>query len=190
MFKIVTKSLILLIVMIIITGFLYPLLITGISKLFFNYKSSGSLIYIDGKLAGSELIGQNFKEEKYFHPRYSAAGVKGYDSLNSQGSNFAAANKDYLLSVQERAGLFRKENQLDSDILIPADAVTASGSGLDPEISIENALLQAERIARARNISAETLRSLIIKNSGRQYGFLGESVVNVFLLNLILDRMS
>lgn len=189
MLKIIIRSLMLLIVLIIITGIIYPLLITGISKIVFNNKSSGSLIYIDEKLAGSELIGQNFKGNKYFHPRPSAAGEKGYDSLNSQGSNFTASNDEFLTLVQNRVELFRKENQLDSSVSIPADIVTASGSGLDPHISIESALLQVERIAGVRKISPETIRRLVIENGDRQYGFIGEPVINVFKLNLLLDNI-
>ena len=189
MLKIIIKSLVFLIVLVILTGIIYPLFITGISKIVFNNKSSGSLIYIDRKLVGSELIGQNFKGEKYFHPRPSTAGSDGYNSLNSQGSNFAASNDEFLSLVQNRVELFRKENQLDSSVPIPADVVTASGSGLDPHISIEGALLQVERIAMVRKISPETLRTLVIENGGRQYGFIGEPVVNVLKLNLLLDNI-
>jgi len=189
MIKTVVRSLLLLIIMIIITGLIYPLLITGISRIAFPYKSSGSLIYTDGKLIGSELIGQDFKGPEYFHPRPSAAGQEGYDPLRSQGSNYAASNEEFLTMVSNRIDKFRKENQLDADIAIPADIVTASGSGLDPHISVESALLQVSRIARTRNISSESLRLLVIENGRRQYGFIGEPVVNVLKLNLLLDNM-
>lgn len=189
MLKIIIKSLMLLIVLIIITGLIYPLLVTGISRIAFNNKSSGSLIYIDGKLIGSELIGQNFTGKQYFHPRPSAAGKEGYDSQRSQGSNYAASNEEFLAIVYKRADKFRKENQIDTTVAIPADMVTASGSGLDPHISIESALLQVERIARARNISPETLHEMVIENGSRQYGFIGEPVVNVLKLNMLLDNM-
>jgi len=189
MLKIIIKSLMLLIILVIITGIIYPLLITGISKIIFSNKSSGSLIYSDGKLVGSELIGQNFKGEQYFHPRPSSAGRDGYEPLNSQGSNFAALNGEFLDLIEKRVELFRKENYLDSSVSIPADTVTASASGLDPHISVESALLQVERIARVRKISPETLKTLVIENGGRQYGFIGEPVVNVLRLNLLLDNI-
>ncbi|MCL4416823.1 MAG: potassium-transporting ATPase subunit KdpC [Actinobacteria bacterium] len=189
MLKTIARSLLILIILIIITGIAYPLLITGISKIAFHNKSSGSLIYNDGKLIGSGLVGQDFKGEGYFHPRPSFAGQQGYDALRSQGSNYAASNEKFLAMVRIRVDNFRKENQVDSNAAIPADIVTASGSGLDPHISIESALLQVSRIASARNISPETLRLLVIENGGRQYGFIGEPVVNVLKLNLLLDNM-
>lgn len=189
MIKILIKSLILLIILVIITGLIYPLLITGISRITFNNKSSGSLIYIDGKLIGSELIGQNFTGEQYFHSRPSTAGEEGYDPMRSQGSNFSAINEEFLSLVRSRAELFRKENQIDTNVSIPADMVTASGSGLDPHISVESALLQVKRIALARNISPVTLSNLVIENSGRKYGFIGEPIVNVLKLNMLLDNM-
>ena len=188
MLKTIARSFLILIILIIITGLAYPLLITGISRIAFHDKSSGSLIYTDGKLIGSELIGQYFKGEKYFHSRPSAAGRQGYDSLRSQGSNYAASNEEFLAMVRIRADSFRKENQIDAGVAIPADIVTASGSGLDPHISVKSALLQVSRIARARNISPETLRLLVIENGGRQYGFIGEPVINVLKLNLLLDN--
>lgn len=189
MLKTITRSFLILIILVIITGLAYPLLITGISRIAFHNKSSGSLIYIGGKLKGSELISQDFKGEQYFHSRPSAAGQEGYDSLKSEGSNYAASNEEFLAMIHVRADKFRKENQIDTGIAIPADIVTASGSGLDPHISVESALLQVSRIARARNISPETLRLLVIENGGRQYGFIGEPVINVLKLNLFLDNM-
>lgn len=188
MFKTIARSFLILIILIIITGLVYPLIITGISRIAFHGKSSGSLIYTDGKLIGSELIGQDFKGEKYFHSRPSVSGQQGYDSLRSQGSNYAASNEEFLAMVRIRADSFRKENQIGVGVAIPADIVTASGSGLDPHISVESALLQVSRIARARNISLEALRLLVIENGGRQYGFIGEPVINVLKLNLLLDN--
>ena len=187
--KIIARSFLILIILIIITGLAYPLLITGISRIIFHNKSSGSLIYNDGKLIGSGLVGQDFKGEGYFHPRPSFAGQQGYDALRSQGSNYAASNEEFLTMVRIRVDSFRKENQIDSSVAIPADIVTASGSGLDPHISIESALLQVSRIASARNISPETLRLLVIENGGRQYSFIGEPVVNVLKLNMLLDNI-
>ncbi len=114
MLKIIVRSFLILIIFIIITGFAYPLLITGISRIAFYYKSSGSLIYNDGKLIGSELIGQNFKGEQYFHPRPSVAGSRDMIHLRSQGSNYAASNEEFLAIVRIRVDNFRKENQIDS----------------------------------------------------------------------------
>jgi potassium-transporting ATPase KdpC subunit len=187
MIKTLIKSLFLLIILIILTGFIYPLIITGIAGLAFNHKSSGSLIYINDNIAGSELIGQSFISDKYFHSRPSFAGQNGYDPLKSGGSNYAPTNEEFISIVRDRTDDFKKENHLDISVYIPSDIVTASGSGLDPNISVESALLQAERISLARKIPVGSIRSLILNNSGRQYGFLGEAVVNVLKLNLLLD---
>lgn len=190
MVKNILRSFLLLIIFTIILGFLYPLLITGISKIIFPYRSLGSLIRIDDKVIGSELIGQNFTDEQYFHPRPSAAGKDGYDSLSSGGSNYAPANENFISIVKERINNFRKENNLKDYIEIPSDAVTASGSGLDPDISVENALLQADRIAKKRNVSISEINDLIRQNiEGRMLGFLGEPKVNVLKLNLLLDNL-
>jgi potassium-transporting ATPase KdpC subunit len=190
MLKTIGRSFILLLILVIITGLVYPLLITGVSRLAFYHKSNGSLIYDkEGKLIGSELIGQDFKTDKYFHSRPSAAGKPGYDPLKSGGSNYAAANEDFLALAIERSDKFRQENKLDGSIAIPSDMVTASASGLDPHISVSGALLQVARIASARNIDYQKVRILVTENSGRQYGFLGEPVVNVLKLNLLLDSL-
>jgi potassium-transporting ATPase KdpC subunit len=189
MLKTIGRSFLLLLILIIITGLAYPLFITGISRLAFPRKSTGSLIYKEGELIGSELIGQDFKTDKYFHSRPSAAGRQGYDPLKSGGSNYAAANDNFLALVIERSDKFRQENQLDKNIAIPSDVVTASASGLDPHVSVAGALLQVARIARSRNMDPEKIRLLIVENSRRQYGFLGQPVVNVLKLNLSLDSM-
>jgi K+-transporting ATPase ATPase C chain len=189
MLKTIGRSFMLMLILIILTGLAYPLLITGISRLAFPHKSTGSLIYKEGKLIGSEFIGQDFKTDKYFHSRPSAAGRQGYDPLKSGGSNYAAANEDFLALVSKRSDMFRQENNIDKSIAIPSDMVTASASGLDPHISVAGALLQIARIASARNIDYQKVRVLVIENSGRQYGFLGEPVVNVLELNLLLDSL-
>ena len=190
MFKNILRSFLLLIIFTIILGFLYPLLITGISKIIFPFRSSGSLIKYEGKIVGSELIGQNFKGEQYFHPRPSAAGKDGYDPLSSGGSNYAPTNEDFISAVKERLSNLRKENKLEDYIKIPSDAVTSSGSGLDPDISIDNALLQADRIAKKRNIPVSEINDLIRQNTEKRIlGFLGESKVNVLKLNLLLDNL-
>jgi len=190
MFKNILRSFLLLVIFTIILGFLYPLLITGISKIIFHYRSSGSLIKYEGKIVGSELIGQNFKGEQYFHPRPSAAGKDGYDPLSSGGSNYAPANEDFISAVKERISNLRKENNLEDYIKIPSDAVTSSGSGLDPDISVDNALLQADRIAKKRNIPVSEINDLIRQNTEKRIlGFLGEPKVNVLKLNLLLDNL-
>jgi K+-transporting ATPase ATPase C chain len=190
MLKTIGRSFMLMLILIIITGLVYPLFITGISRLAFPHKSTGSLVYDkEGKLIGSKLIGQDFKTEKYFQSRPSAAGNPGYDPLKSGGSNYAAANEDFLALVSKRSDKFRLVNKIDGSIAIPSDMVTASASGLDPHISVAGALLQAARVANARNIDYQKVRLVVIENSGRQYGFLGEPVVNVFELNLLLDSL-
>jgi len=190
MYKNILRSFLLLIIFTIILGFLYPLLITGISKIIFPYRSSGSLIKYEGKIVGSELIGQNFTGEQYFHPRPSAAGKDGYDPLSSGGSNYAPANEDFISAVKERISNLRKENKLEDYIKIPSDAVTSSGSGLDPDISVDNALLQADRIAKKRNIPVSEINDLIRQNTEKRIlGFLGEPKVNVLKLNLLLDNL-
>ena len=190
MYKNILRSFLLLVIFTIILGFLYPLLITGISKIIFPYRSSGSLIKYEGKIVGSELIGQNFKGEQYFHPRPSAAGKDGYDPLSSGGSNYAPANEDFISAVKERISNLRKDNNLEDNIKIPSDAVTSSGSGLDPDISVGNAILQADRIAKKRNIPVAEINDLIQQNTAkRMLGFLGEPKVNVLKLNLLLDNL-
>ena len=190
MYKNILRSFLLLVIFTIILGFLYPLLITGISKIIFPYRSSGSLIKYEGKIVGSELIGQNFTGEQYFHPRPSAAGKDGYDPLSSGGSNYAPANEDFISAVKERISNLRKENKLEDYIKIPSDAVTSSGSGLDPDISVDNALLQIDRIAKKRNISVSEINDLIRQNTEKRIlGFLGEPKVNVLKLNLLLDNL-
>lgn len=170
---------------------LYPLVVFGVSQLCFRDKANGSLI-IDAKgaVCGSRLIGQPFSANKYFHSRPSAAG-NGYDGAASGGSNLGPTSQKLADAVRERIALYRKENGLSENEPAPADAVTASGSGLDPHISLRNAELQASRVAKARGISKEKLRDLIRENTdGPDLGFLGEPGVNVLLLNLALDRLN
>jgi len=190
MVKNLLKSFLLLIIFIVILGLLYPLLVTGISKIIFPAKSAGSLVYSGDKIIGSELIGQNFTGDKYFHPRPSAAGKNGYDPMSSGGSNLAPTNEEFISTVKERLENFKKENNLPDNTIIPADIVTASGSGLDPDISVDSAMLQVERISGARGIPANEIRDLISKNTeNRLFGFFGEPKVNVLKLNLLLDNL-
>ncbi|WAM35688.1 potassium-transporting ATPase subunit KdpC [Caldicellulosiruptor acetigenus] len=183
------NSVLMLIMMTLLLGFIYPLIITAIAKFLFPYQASGSLIYKEGRVVGSKLIGQQFDDPRYFHGRPSMAGM-GYDATSSGGSNLGPTNKKLIELVKKRAQQFRLENQLSANQYIPADIVTASASGLDPDITPEAALLQVPRIARLRGISEETLVKLVEKyTKERQLGFLGARRVNVLELNLALDHL-
>jgi K+-transporting ATPase ATPase C chain len=170
---------------------IYPLAVWGVAQLAFPHQANGSLVVEDGNVVGSTLLGQNFKAEHYFHPRPSAAGPDGYDAGASSGSNLGPLSQKLINQVKERADLYRSENALPPFIAIPADAVTASASGLDPHISVRNAELQAARVAKSRNMPVEELIKYIGQyTEGPQLGFLGERGVNVLELNLALDAMS
>ena len=172
-------------VLTIITGILYPLAVTGIAQTIFHKQANGSLIERDGKVIGSEIIGQNFTKPEYFHPRPSQ---NTYDAANSGGSNLGPTNPALADRLKKDGEQFRKDNP-DYTGPIPADAITASGSGLDPEISPANALAQAARVAKARDASADAVQSLIAANTqGRELGVLGEPRVNVLKLNMALDQ--
>ncbi len=169
---------------------LYPLVVYGIAQVAFPHKANGSLIVAkDGTVRGSELLGQNFTEAKYFHPRPSAAG-NGYDAANSSGSNLGPTSKKLNDALKDRIAAYRTENGLMETNPVPADAVSASSSGLDPHISLRNAALQAARIAQARNLSADKVRELIQQNTAAaDLGILGDAGVNVLKLNLALDSL-
>jgi K+-transporting ATPase ATPase C chain len=170
-----------------VTGLIYPFAITGVAQVLFPHAANGSLITVNGQVTGSSLIGQNFAKPGYFHPRPSAAGEKGYDAASSGGSNLATTNPALDKRLAEAAAAFRKENPAFTGA-IPADAITTSGSGLDPHISPATALAQCERVAAARGVSVEQIRGLIAAHTeSRQLEFLGEPRVNVLLLNLALD---
>jgi K+-transporting ATPase ATPase C chain len=165
----------------------YPLIVWGLAQGLFPEKANGSLVVRNGQVVGSSLIGQAFTGAAYFHPRPSAAG-EGYDGAQSGGSNWGPTSQKLSDTVQGRVRRYREENGLAADAFVPADAVTASGSGLDPHISRENASLQAPRVARARGLTEEALRRKIQDaTENRDLGLLGEPRVNVLLLNLALD---
>jgi K+-transporting ATPase ATPase C chain len=166
----------------------YPLVIFGAGQLLFPKQANGSLVLDDqGKPIASTLLGQTFSADKYFNPRPSAAG-NGYDSTSSGGSNYGATSQALHDAVKQRIADYRKANNLPDSQPVPADAVEASASGLDPHISLNNAALQVPRVAKARGISEDDLKALVAKyTDGRDFGILGEPGVNVIKLNLALD---
>jgi len=170
-----------------LTGLLYPGIVTVLSQSLFRDQASGSLISKNGKALGSRLIGQNFTKPEYFHPRPSAAG-SGYDAASSSGSNLGPTSQKLIDRVQAAAAQFRLENP-DFNGPIPADALTTSASGLDPHITPANAAAQLNRVAKARGLDPAQLQQLVNRfTEGRSLGFLGEPRVNVLLLNLALDE--
>jgi potassium-transporting ATPase KdpC subunit len=173
----------------VLTGLVYPLVVTAIGQLAFNDKAEGSLVEVDGKVVGSSLLGQQFTAPGYFHPRPSAAG-DGYDASASSGSNLGPTNPDFLTTVEERIAAYREENGLAEEADVPVDAVTASASGLDPHISVANAELQATRVAEARGLELDAVLDLVDEHTdGRDLGFLGEAGVNVLRLNIAVDEL-
>jgi len=178
------------IVLTIVTGLLYPLLVTGIGQLAFSGNANGSLVKRDGLVVGSSSIGQQFTSARYFHPRPSDAG-SGYDAMASGGSNLGPSNPQLRRDVTTLVKLYRRQNDLSTTAAIPIDAVTTSGSGLDPQISPANAKLQAPRVAAARGLPVSRVLALIGQHTqGRGLGFLGDPGVNLLELNLALDRLA
>jgi potassium-transporting ATPase KdpC subunit len=176
-----------LVVFTVITGLAYPLVVTGIAQGLFADKANGSLVEGHGQLVGSALIGQPFSAPEYFHPRPSAA---GYAPTSSTGSNLGPTNETFLDGVGDLVRAYRETNGLDSETLVPVDAVTSSASGLDPHISVANARIQAQRVADSRGLDVDRVLELVEDNTdGRDLGFLGEPGVNVLLLNLALDQL-
>ena len=169
---------------------LYPLIVFGISQALFHDKANGSLIVDpNGTVRGSRLLGQEFANAKYFHPRPSAAG-NGYDATSSGGRNLGPTSRKLNDAIKERLAAYRAENGLSESAPVPADAVTASGSGLDPHISLQNAELQIPRVVKARGVPEERVRELIRQNTnGRDFGVFGEPGVNVLQLNRALDQL-
>ena len=183
------------IALIVLLGLVYPMAVYAVGQVAFNDRADGSFVKAaDGTTVGSSLIGQSFLDAdgkpltQYFQPRPSAAGA-GYDAMSSSASNLGPGNATLLTSIDERVAAYRALNGLADDREVPVDAVTTSGSGLDPQISVANAKLQAARVASARSIPVEKVLSLVDAHTqGRQWGFLGEKAVNVLELNLDLDR--
>ncbi len=171
----------------VLLGVVYPLLMTAIAGALLPHKAGGSLIVKDGQVIGSELLAQSFSSDRYFAPRPSAAG-NGYDATASGGSNLAQSNLKLVQRVQGDIDKLRAENPGKP---VPIDMVTTSGSGLDPDITPDNAYFQAPRVSKARGLSEATVRALIHDQTlGRQWGVLGEARVNVMSLNLSLDKLS
>lgn len=168
-------------------GVTYPLLMTGIAQLVFPRQANGSLVKKDGQVIGSELIGQSFTGPDYFHSRPSAAG-KGYDAMLSGGSNLGPTNRTLADTVRARSDTSIRENPGLAKGKIPADMVTASGSGLDPDISVANAYAQVPRVAKARGLSVDNVKKIVDRNTTRRtFGFLGEPRINVLRINRVLD---
>jgi len=190
-------------VLTVLTGLIFPGIITVLSQLAFPAQAKGSLITQNGKVIGSTLIGQSFASPKYFHPRPSAAG-SGYDAGASSGTNLGPTSSKLIKGIEDdpktkadesfagipqTADAYRQENNLASSTQLPSDAVTRSASGLDPQISPANAELQSARVAKARSVSVETVKQLVAQNTeARQLGVLGEPTVNVLQLNMALDN--
>lgn len=172
----------------VLTGIVYPLAVTGVAQAVFARQADGSRIHVDGELRGSELIGQPFDGVKWFHPRTSAV---DYNAAGSGGSNLGPTNPDLLADIERRANAYRDANRLAEGVPIPVDAVTASGSGLDPHISPRNARLQAARVAEARDLGIDRVLALVEAHvEPRIGGVLGEPRVNVLRLNLALERLA
>ena len=171
---------------------LYPLAVFGLSQVLFHTKANGSLIVDkDGIIHGSRLLAQQFTGEKYFHSRPSAAGANGYDATSSSGSNLGPTSQKLNDAIVQRIADYRAQNNLATNAPVPADAVTASASGLDPHISLRNAELQTPRVAKARGLSEEKVRELVRANTdAADLGLLGEAGVNVLPLNLALDALA
>lgn len=176
-------------VLTLITGVVYPLAVTAVAQTTMTDNAEGSLIEKDGEVVGSRQIGQPFTEPEYFHPRPSAAGEAGYDGTLSLGANLGPVDESLLATFEERAVAYRVLNGLPGDAEVPVDAVTASSSGLDPHISVANARLQADRVAEERGLDVDDVLALVDEHTDdRDLWVLGEPGVNVLELNLALDE--
>jgi len=175
-------------ILMVVVGVIYPVAVTALAQLFFPKEAGGSLLYdASGKAIGSALIGQPFSDPKYFWPRPSVTSDYPYNPLASGGSNLGPTNKKLIEQIEQRTNFLKSSGIQDP---VPSDLVMASASGLDPHISLQSALVQIPRVARARNLDEETLRKLVLEHlEERQFGFLGEQRINVLKLNLALDSM-
>ena len=183
------SSLVMLLLLTLITGLAYPLLVTGLANLIFPWQANGSLVYQDNKLIGSEFIGQQFTRDDYFKSRPSMTSEMPYNSMASGASQLASSNPLLLNEVTKRVQMWQKA--VDNDQAVPVDLVTASGSGLDPHISLQAAYYQVENIAHSRQLTKDEIKQLIKENTTTPLiSFLGEPVINVFKLNQALDRLS
>jgi potassium-transporting ATPase KdpC subunit len=186
--QILIPAVMLTLVITVLTGLVYPLVVTGFSQVLFPHRANGSLIEANGKVVGSELIGQKFTRPEYFHGRPSAAGDNGYDAANSGATNFGPTNQNLINRVRDDVTKFRQENPTYTGP-IPADLLTSSASGLDPHISPASAFAQVDRVAKARGVAADAVRRTVEQRvEGRQFGIFGEPRVNVLALNLDLDK--
>ena len=189
MLRLLRQSVIILVSMTLLTGVIYPLIVTGVAQLAFPRQANGSLIVQDGKAVGSRLIGQSFNDPKYFWSRPSATGPVPYNGGNSGGSNLGPLNPQLQQNVRERVDALHKADPR-AKTPVPVDLVTASGSGLDPDISVAAAEYQIPRVAQARHLDEQRVREVVREHTQtRQWGFLGEPRVNVLELNLELDRI-
>lgn len=177
------------VVTLVLTGFVYPFVVTGLAQVLFPWRANGSLVSDEnGQVIGSELIAQGFTNPAYFQPRPSAAGDKGYDGASSSGSNLGPTSKKLQDRINEDLKRLKEENP-DATGLVPAELVTTSASGLDPDLSPEAMLWQVPRVAKARGVTPERVKSVVEANvEGRTFGILGEPRVNVLMVNLALDR--
>lgn len=183
------RTLFLFILFSVLTGLVYPFLITGLCQLIFPDKANGSLIVANGKTVGSNLVGQSFTSAKYFSGRPSPL-EKPYDASNSGASNFGPSNAKFLEEVRKRIGKTRQDNSLNADASVPAELVLASASGLDPHISLDGAMIQVPRVAKARKLPEDQVREIVDKLVETPFlGLTGQKIVNVVQLNLTLDAL-